>query len=1714
MKSKKKKSVCGLKDHRHRHHRVHHGNKSLSEDLKEVLKSQESLYNEYESLSSSSDSSDRIADISEKIEKHRSKRSTSHIRNVETMVVVDTKMYQYHGQNLEHYVLTLMALVNSIYRHPSIGNFINIVVVKLVVLKDETDGPEIISNAASTLRNFCLWQQSQNKGDDSDPTHADTAVLLTRQDICRSSTKCDTLGLAELGTMCDPYRSCSIIEDNGLSAAFTIAHEVGHVFNLPHDDSKKCDHRKGKYHVMAPTLNYNTNPWSWSTCSSKELTEFLDLGYGECLLDSPTTSLTLPSSLPGADKEYPVNKQCELIFGANSTVCPYMRTCKRLWCTGIDEKGCRTQHMPWADGTSCGPNKWCDKGECVENLGARSPINGGWSPWEKYSECSRTCNGGIKYATRKCTNPVPQNGGKYCLGRRTKYRSCRTKSCPGGERDFREQQCSKYDGQHFNMNGLPPSVRWVPKYSGITMKDRCKLLCRVSGSALYYQLSKTVIDGTACSPDTDDICVQGLCRKAGCDHVLNSGTKKDLCGVCGGDNSACRRITNSYSDSKYGYNTVVRIPAGAKNIDIRQHGYNNRVEDGNYLAVMNSRHEYILNGNYAVSMYRREIHVANTRIEYSGSDTVIERINCSSTIHQDLILQVLSVGNLYPPNINYTYTVPIQGTVVYVWDKYGPWEQCSALCNGSKQRIIRCLRASDRLEVAAGYCNEMTKPMAVTSRCNTKCSFRWSITESECSARCGTGQRTRKFTCIKVHQRNSVIVDSRHCSRLRKPGEVVECQGTCPPSHWEYGSWTECTHTCNGGIQTRDSVCIDDDGNTLHDHDCDESNRLTQQPCNTQTCPEWTFTDWSACSATCGVGQKHRQIFCRYGNEHVNYAVCDSTRIPGSYEECQERACPVWEHSVWGPCTVSCGTGYQIRAILCRYPDGLGHVDEESCDADQRPIGKQDCGMAECPKMVTTTTTTTTTVAPTAAAVFKMAPIISNWRTGDWTPCSRSCDVGTRERYVSCRDPFGGIADESECDATVKPAQKENCEVQPCPFWRTGQWIECPVSCGTGRTSRYVACVYHDNRIGNDEDCTEEDKPVQQQLCNTHECARNNFPIVITDNDVTQTSYWRIGPWSPCTTSCGIGNRRRAVVCQDKNGESGTCDEDAKPEDQEVCDEGPCPTWNYGEWGVCSKSCDSGNKSRVVQCQMRNGQSLEDDRCDLTKRPLNTVPCNMGGCPPEPQWHRGQWSPCSKSCDKGQRYREVYCKDGHGRVIPDEICPDEKPKHLRGCRLMKCPKWKSEPWSECSVTCGEGQKTRELKCLKKNNRLVSVELCDPRKKPPIIRKCKREECITYTWRTGRWSQCTRSCGGGQRHRVVHCIDSEGRLTEEDHCNRRKPRESKKCNSESCPVPSVKWTLGEWDQCSTTCGQGEQTRVVTCQSLSKEGWPIPGEVTGCDIDTKPQVIRPCNFGECEWESYWRTGAWSECSKTCGIGIRQRRVQCQGRRDGRSRPATECAEPAIKPEAVRTCFQGPCLPRSCREIQEMRGKREDGEYHVLVHGRTLQIYCHAMHTTNPSEYLSLPAGEAENFSEIYAKSLLQPATCPYDGHRNDDCACTDNSHPQAGLSAFSKLRIDINTLTVIIEDGRYSSNSHGRFVPYASAGDCYSHAHCPQGRFYINLTGTGLAVSPDTSWDTQGRDITRNIFREKNGIIIIGSCGGYCGNCFPDSETGLKLIFLSQ
>lgn len=102
-------------------------------------------------------------------------------RYVEIMLVADQSMAEFHGAGLKPYLMTIMAVASRLYRHPTIHNSISLAVVKLLVVYDEQHGPEVSSNAALTLRNFCQWQRQHNPTSDHNPEHYDTAVLFTRQ---------------------------------------------------------------------------------------------------------------------------------------------------------------------------------------------------------------------------------------------------------------------------------------------------------------------------------------------------------------------------------------------------------------------------------------------------------------------------------------------------------------------------------------------------------------------------------------------------------------------------------------------------------------------------------------------------------------------------------------------------------------------------------------------------------------------------------------------------------------------------------------------------------------------------------------------------------------------------------------------------------------------------------------------------------------------------------------------------------------------------------------------------------------------------------------------------------------------------------------------------------------------------------------------------------------------------------------------------------------------------------------------------------------------------------------------------------------------------------------------------------------------------------------------------------------------------------------------
>lgn len=81
----------------------------------------------------------------------------------------------------QSHILTLISVAARIFKHASIKNYINLVVVKVLIIDDNKLGPTSSRNGVVLLDNFCAWQRSLNQRSDRHPEHYDTAVLLTRK---------------------------------------------------------------------------------------------------------------------------------------------------------------------------------------------------------------------------------------------------------------------------------------------------------------------------------------------------------------------------------------------------------------------------------------------------------------------------------------------------------------------------------------------------------------------------------------------------------------------------------------------------------------------------------------------------------------------------------------------------------------------------------------------------------------------------------------------------------------------------------------------------------------------------------------------------------------------------------------------------------------------------------------------------------------------------------------------------------------------------------------------------------------------------------------------------------------------------------------------------------------------------------------------------------------------------------------------------------------------------------------------------------------------------------------------------------------------------------------------------------------------------------------------------------------------------------------------
>ena len=122
---------------------------------------------------------------------------------------------------------------------------------------------------------------------------------------------------------------------------------------------------------------------------------------------------------------------------------------------------------------------------------------------------------------------------------------------------------------------------------------------------------------------------------------------------------------------------------------------------------------------------------------------------------------------------------------------------------------------------------------------------------------------------------------------------------------------------------------------------------------------EWTTSDWSRCSQTCGEnGTQIRSVECTLlrspedKQEIIPYQICVDSGLqpPVAIQSCGLSQCPSWTAQSWIPCPkakcIAKRTGFQTRDVFCAVADKT--VDDKYCEAVLRPRSTQKCRNRRC----------------------------------------------------------------------------------------------------------------------------------------------------------------------------------------------------------------------------------------------------------------------------------------------------------------------------------------------------------------------------------------------------------------------------------------------------------------------------------------------------------------------------------------------------------------------------------------------------------------------------------------------------------------------------------------------------------------------------------------------------------------------------------------------
>lgn len=1220
----------------------------------------------------------------------RSRRapSSGYRKYLEVLVAADTTVVSFVGKDrIKRYLLTMMNIVNTVYHHDSLGVNIEVVTVKIMYM-DQTSERSVVApnNPQRTVDQFCQWMSSNTyRTSYSEPgAHHDVAVLLTRNNF-------NTAGYAPITGLCLPMRNCALVKDDGFTSAFVIAHEVAHVFGLMHDGhGNTCYGQAYTTSIMATVVQSSFNSYWWSGCSKSKMKEVI--GNLPCLNNNPHTVVKEELKMP-LGMSWSLDEQCRFEFGEHSRHCIYFSgidPCAQMWCTDVERRySCKTKKVVPLDGTQCGnsPEWYCQQGACGYH-GNQKAVDGGWSQWSSWSDCSAVCDVGFKRRSRACDSPMPQYQGKNCEGEPEDSDTCYAKECTEYS-DQRAIQCSMMDvvpvgGQMF---------KWRP-YQVKEVENQCKLTCIAEETNEIVTFDTLVENGTPCSYERSNLyCLDGECEKVGCDGVRGSDATQDRCGICQGDNSTCKVVSGTYVKKfQYGaaggehYDVVLVLPKGSRNITISE-----TATSPHFLALQDTLYyNYALNGDGKQSPSRDFVlegalfHYQNNR----GHETITTK----GPIHRDINLLVYAMDWQQPARINYAYTVDKDDFTLeknkYKW-RYMDWTPCSVTCGKGVQHIIYgCFDRDTDEKVDDNECEHVGKNPAEDVPCEAvDCNavlYMWRMLRnfSECSATCGTtGARHRLYECER--RSDGLTIGPEFCAFIPAPTDEEPCNRVdCIDSKYKWhvtSEWSACSATCgDSGTQHQLFYCEKEfsDGRVIkvNERFCsDIKSPKESRACNREPCVKytWEVTDtWLECNESCGdYGVQLRKLVCMKQKDGESSAVgilyCAGQEKPEELRQCNRRNCYTYQWFLtdeWSECSHSCGDrGLKERKVMCKnvtYDNREASVDPIYCDNSKKPSVREECNILQC-------------------EAFYWKP------TYEWTECSSVCgDSGYQTRIFTCHsNNTDDLVDDFNCKILPTAATKRPCNQVPCSHyeWRLqAHWTPpCASSCSEEYIEVQEEVAY----------CIQVFAGGQEERADGSFCINKTRPLSIRGCEKLQCSrfVWKSsGKWTDCGAPCGeVGVQTEIIKCTQEDGnrtetvDESLCNQKDKPEQViKECSAEACFSYRDDEmydWGPCSVTCGEGVQEKEQLCiRKEHGVDIEVDAefCEKANLTLPTRPCAEKPCG-YLEWGAGPWSMCSRTCGPGQKKRIIYCGDPYQSSEPS-MCPGKPPEEYQDCEDEPC----------------------------------------------------------------------------------------------------------------------------------------------------------------------------------------------------------------------------------------------------------------------------------------------------------------------------------------------------------------------------------------------------------------------------------------------------------